>query len=218
MNLAYKLRVSLPITGRFSADIKAYRPFVIAHRRLEHPARAVEASVSKTIVKFGRISKGKCIVSAAMAQNVFVAGQKLSVKTRIKNQTSMDMSSITLMLCEDLSVYRDVDSGTTTVCSATVPGVRAGKQFSHILLLPLVTKRSGQPINPTASARFGRWTYRLTIKCKFTMAPSVEVTLPVVILPHDQPDDVLLVKTNVEPAIKATYSAEMSDDACKSTI
>lgn len=78
--------------------------------------------------------------------------------------------------------------GTKCICQAKLAGLRAGDRQDQVLALPLVNKWKLTAINPTSlSGTFVQWTYKLVVKCNFTLASSVKVEIPVVVLPRARP-------------------------------
>lgn len=207
-SIAYRLSVSLPLTTGFSADLSVVRPIKVFAQRLAHPVQPIEASACKKIKALGLLSKGECVISAAMDQDAIVAGETLLVETSIKNQTRSDMSSVTLTLFEVLSVHmpeRNTYTGEKVVRQEKMSGIQAGEQLDQVLSLPLVAESNALPVLPSTTATFVSWKYLVAIRCGFNMASAVDVELPFAILPFDRPADTVgpTVVTTVELDDKA---------------
>jgi len=185
---SYALKATLPVTTSFSSDLDGSRPIEVFALPIAHPVEPVSKSTSKNICRLGLFSRGECEVSVQLDQDAFVAGEAMRVQTSIHNRSRINMSNVSLKLYEQLKMTvpgRSHRQGTKCVCQAKLAGLRAGDRRDQVLTLPLVNKRESMPINPTSlSGTFVQWTYKLVVKCNFTLASSVKVEIPVVVLPR----------------------------------
>ncbi|KAG6614218.1 Arrestin domain-containing protein A [Phytophthora cinnamomi] len=185
-SIAYKVRATIRIDGALHPYIEGSRPFIVQRPPLDNPMRPLERSSSEQIRVFRVFSRGRCTLSASLDHNEVSAGDTVTVFTSVENQTSKDMTGISVQLVEDLAVdvpFRTQKRGSTVVCRRYFPGVRAKRQANRALSLNLVTETpwSFEPINPTMACNFVKWQYRLVVKCDFRLCSSVKVEFPVTV-------------------------------------
>ncbi|RLN93266.1 hypothetical protein BBJ28_00023146 [Nothophytophthora sp. Chile5] len=206
-SLTYSVTATMRVKGSFAADLEAKRSFAVYRPPLGHPVRALEASASAEIQMLRLMSQGTCSVAASLQGDVHIAGDTLLAQTRIQNETSRDMSKLSVMLYEDLTVElvnAQKVEGATCVCRQDFPGVPAGQTLEQALHLPLMTKATPvRPITAAFQSRFLATKYRLVIKCSFRLCRSVYVEIPVVILPKVAPVTVYASATPVLPTSAA---------------
>jgi hypothetical protein len=122
-----------------------------------------------------------------MDRYAFTEGDMLHVQTSIHNRSSINMSSVSLRVFENLEVSvpnRRDGEGLHCVCQSKAPGVRAGERRDQVLSLPLEFVESSTPdILTTLTSKIVKLECLLVISCKFLVATTVEMFLPIVILP-----------------------------------
>ncbi|KAG6615421.1 Arrestin domain-containing protein A [Phytophthora cinnamomi] len=186
-SLSYSATAVLTVKGKFSADMEAKKPFVVQQPPVGQPVRSLENSASAEVHMLRLMKKGTCSVSAQLPSNVHVAGDTLLAQTTVRNDSSKDMSKLSMMLYEDVTVdlgtSNQKSEGSMCVSRQDFPGVQAGKTLEQVLDLPLVTKTSpARPVSAAIESRFLSTKYRLVIKCQFRLCRSVSVDFPVEIL------------------------------------
>jgi hypothetical protein len=188
-SITYKVRASMRVHGALSPFIEDSRPFIVQRPALGNPIRPLERSSSEKVRIFRVFSRGTCTLSASIDHDEIAAGDTVTVFTSVRNQTSKDMTGISVRLIEDLAVdvpFRTQKRGATVLCQRDFPGVRAGRHADRALTLNLVTETqwSFEPINPTMTCNFIKWRYRLVVKCKFRLCGSVKVEFPITVSCH----------------------------------
>jgi len=186
-SLSYSTTAVLKVKGKFSADMETKKPFVVQQPPVGQPVRSLENSASADVHMLRLMKKGTCSVSAQLPSNVHVAGDVLLAQTNVRNDTSKDMSKLSMMLYEDVSVDLSTSNqkseGSMCVSRQDFPGVQAGKTLEQVQHLPLVTKTSpARPVPAAIQSHFLTTKYRLVIKCQFRLCRSVSVDFPVEIL------------------------------------
>ncbi|KAG7379824.1 hypothetical protein PHYPSEUDO_008092 [Phytophthora pseudosyringae] len=185
-SIMYRVRATIRIDGALNPYIEDSRPFVVRRPALSNPMRSLERTSYDRIRVFRVFSRGTCTLSASIDHDVLTAGDTVTVFTNIRNQTSKDMTGMSVELLEDLAVdvpFRTQKRGNTVLCRRDFPGVRAKRQADRALTLNLVSESpwSFEPINPTMTCNFIKWKYRLLVKCKFRLCASVKVEFPVTV-------------------------------------
>ncbi|KAE9331536.1 hypothetical protein PF008_g15375 [Phytophthora fragariae] len=186
-SLSYAATAVMTVKGKFSADMEAKKSFVVQQPPIGQPVRSLENSASAEVHMLRLMKKGTCSVSAQLPSNVHIAGDTLLAQTTVRNDTSKDMSKLSMMLYEDVTVdlgtSNQKSEGSMCVSRQDFPGVQAGKTLEQVLDLPLVTKTSpSRPVSAAIESHFLSTKYRLVIKCQFRLCRSVSVDFPVEIL------------------------------------
>ncbi|KAG1690846.1 hypothetical protein DVH05_027448 [Phytophthora capsici] len=186
-SLSYSATAVMTVKGKFCADMESKKSFIVQQPPVGKPVQSLGNTTTSDIHMLRLMKKGTCTVSAQLPSNVHVAGDVLLAQTQIKNDTSKDMSKVSMMLYEDVTVdlgtTNQKSEGSTCVSRQDFPGVQAGKTLEQVLALPLVTKTSpSRPVTAAIESHFLTTKYRLVIKCKFRLCRSVSVDFPVEIL------------------------------------
>ncbi|KAG7383700.1 hypothetical protein PHYPSEUDO_003379 [Phytophthora pseudosyringae] len=215
-SLSYSATAVMAVKGKFSADMEAKKAFVVQRPPVGQPVRSLENSASAEIHMLRLMKKGTCSVAAQLPSNVHVAGDVLLAQTRVHNDTSKDMSRLSMMLYEDVTVDLDASKqkseGSLCVSRQEFPGVQAGKTLEQVLDLPLVTKTSpSRPVSAAIESHFLTTKYRLVIKCHFRLCRSVSVDFPVEILRKLVLGAAYAPTATVLPAVAATAATSPSD-------
>ncbi|KAJ8576552.1 hypothetical protein ON010_g2659 [Phytophthora cinnamomi] len=117
-SIAYKVRATIRIDGALHPYIEGSRPFIVQRPPLDNPMRPLERSSSEQIRVFRVFSRGRCTLSASLDHNEVSAGDTVTVFTSVENQTSKDMTGISVQLVEDLAVdvpFRTQKRGSTVL-------------------------------------------------------------------------------------------------------
>ncbi|GMF29649.1 unnamed protein product [Phytophthora fragariaefolia] len=211
-SLTYTVTAVLTVKSKFAADMEAKRPFVVQQPPVGQPVRALESSASADVHMLRLMKKGTCSVAAQLPSNVHVSGDTLLAQTTVRNDTSKDMSKLSMMLYEDVTVDLGTASqksqGSMCVSRQDFPGVQAGKTLEQVLDLPLVTKSTPQrPVPAAIESHFLSTKYRLVIKCQFRLCRSVSVDFPVEVLRKLVLPTAHAPTAAVMPAVAATVAA-----------
>ncbi|GMF09759.1 unnamed protein product [Phytophthora lilii] len=207
----------MTVKGKFCADMEAKKPFVVQQPPVGQPVRALESSASAEIHMLRLMKKGTCFIAAQLPSNVHVAGDTLLAQTKVHNDTSKDMSKLSILLYEDVTVdlgtSNQKSEGSTCVSRQDFPGVKAGKTIEQVLDLPLVTKSSpSRPVSAAIESHFLSTKYRLVVKCQFRLCRSVSVNFPVEILRKVVLAAAYAPTAAVLPAVAATAAAASPSD------
>ncbi|EGZ16301.1 hypothetical protein PHYSODRAFT_351747 [Phytophthora sojae] len=185
-SITYKVRATIRIDGALHPYIEGSCPFIVHRPPPDSLMQPVERSSSEKIRVFRVFSRGICTLSASLDHDEVTAGDMVTVFTSVKNETSKDMTGISVQLVEDLAVdvpFRTQKRGSTVLCRRDFPGVRARRQADRALSLNLATETpwSFESINPTMACNFVQWKYRLVVTCSFRLCSSVKVEFPVTV-------------------------------------
>lgn len=194
--IRYTLKASIKVEGRFVSDLEASHALVVRDNAARPPSNSaaasrrsggVERTVSKRVRAFGCIHRGTCHVAASMKSSELALGNTARVDIFVNNHTSAArIRSITCRLYQDVTLADPVKGD--QVCSRPLLQVKVeGPRSGELLERPIDLVLAGKLRFPSTRGRFLACTYRISLECEMLLAKSIELHLPVTILPPRGP-------------------------------
>ncbi|TYZ67185.1 hypothetical protein PybrP1_001967 [[Pythium] brassicae (nom. inval.)] len=193
--IRYTLKASIKVEGRFISDLEASHALVVREKPARPPSGAlaaprsggVERTVSKRVRLLGCIRRGTCHVAASVKASELALGDTARVDIFVNNHTSAArIRGITCRLYQDVTMQDP--AGGARVCSRPLLQVKVdGPRSGELLERPIDLVLAGKLRFPSTRGRFLACTYRISLECEMLLAKSIELHIPVTILPPRGP-------------------------------
>ncbi|TMW63923.1 hypothetical protein Poli38472_014628 [Pythium oligandrum] len=186
----YYATASLPVDGTFKADLSSYHSFEIASAPQRLP-QSLQASATEEVCLLGLVKQGQCKLTATLVSDALQTGEAAEIQCSIQNESRMRAQRVSTYLVQDIELLPSEGWAWSRVKSSTVSvaeyqGLEAG-QTKDILIRPpmlAISYFSGSALLlPSFQGQFLRISYRLEIKCKYTLCTGTSIEFPLTIVP-----------------------------------